>query len=89
MSDNFFDELQSSSPDKVNKASEVIKEALGSDFDISQMMKNDSFKQSFNLRLSDADKQKVAALVKNPELLKVILSNPKAKQILKSFLTKR
>ncbi len=85
MADNFFDKLNNENPEKVTKASEVIKQALGEDFNIKEMMKNSNMKNKFNLRLSEGDKKKIAALINNPELLKLILSNPKAKEGLKNF----
>lgn len=88
MSDNFFNDLVKKDPKRASEASEIIKEALGNDFDMMERIKQTDAPQ-FNLHLSEADKQKIASLVSNPALLKTILKNPKMKEVLRGFLSKK
>ncbi len=88
MSDNFFNELMAKDPKRAKEASDIIKEALGDEFDLTARQKEGTA-PSFNLHLSDADKQKIASLVSNPSLLKTLLKNPKMKEVLRGFLSKK
>lgn len=50
------------------------------------LLKNEKIMKKLSLRLSEADKQKIASLAKNPALLKAIISDPKAKEQIAKFL---
>ncbi len=86
MGDNIFDGI-AGDPAGAKKAADIIKEAFGDDF--GGLLQNEKLKNNLNLRLSDDDKKKMAALLQNPTLLKSIVSNPKAKEAIMRFLYKK
>lgn len=87
--DNTWEKFKKDNEENLKTAAKEAKEALGEDADMyAQMLNNTDKLQSMFSMLSAQDMDKLNTVINNPELIKKILSSPKARENLKKILGK-
>lgn len=81
-----WEKFKSENEENIKTAAQTAKEALGEDAQAYAEMLDNEKVQSMFAMLSEKDMEKVNAVVNNPELIKKILSSPKARENLKKIL---
>ncbi len=86
---DMWEKFAKENKESLNAAAKEAKEALGAEAaeyaDI--LSNNEALKSAFS-SLSPKDMEKLTAVINNPELIKRILSSPKARENLKKILGK-
>ena len=86
--ENSWEKFKSENEENLKTAAETARDALGNDAEIYANALNSEKVQSMFSMLSDKDMEKVNAVMNNPELIRKILSSPKARENLKKILGK-
>ncbi len=89
MNSNSWEKFKSENEENINMAVQSAKEVLGEDAEQYQsfLQNNEALKSMFSM-LSPKDMEKVNTVIKDPQLIKKILSSPKARENLKKILGK-